>query len=220
MKNFLLRLLTGFLLWAVFLFSVFCDRTLYLVFFAFCIAWAAVFEWPFLTRMWPRWVRYGVGFLYFCAPLLVVEHLYLAYSHDNFLPIIYPVLAATICDSAAYFVGKFFGNHYAFPKISPKKTYEGLVAAYVSVLLFHFGLSFYLVRVAGYLQLIVDYPVFTALLVASVAVLGDLSISVLKRRSGIKDSGRLFPGHGGVLDRAGSLILVLLLVGVFMGVAR
>jgi len=216
MRNFVIRLITGLFLLLFYLFSVFWHRALYVVFFAFCSAWAAIFEWPFLTRTWPWWARLGIGVFYFCTPLLVIEHLYVQYSQGSLLPIVYPVLVATVCDSAAYFVGKFFGRHYVFPRISPKKTYEGLVAAYLSVVFAHFILWAYSVQPTGYFRFILDYPVITAVFVATAAVLGDVSISVLKRRSGVKDSGRIFPGHGGVLDRGGSLICVIFFVGFLM----
>ena len=220
MINLLSRVVTSVILWMLFVGAVYWGRIPYLIFFMFFLSWAAIFEWPLLTRQWTRFSQFLVGFFYFCTPVLVLNAVYVGYRGSGLAAILYPVAICLVCDSAAYFVGKFFGRHYVFPKISPKKTYEGLVAGYAAVLGFHVFLSVSLSSVHGYFGLIIKYPFLTSFLVASVAVLGDLSISLLKRRAGVKDSGALFPGHGGVLDRGGSLILTVFLVGLLMICAR
>lgn len=103
-------------------------------------------------------------------------------------------------DSGAYYVGKNLGRHKMSPKISPKKTFEGLAggiattyaAAAVAAFVLDLGLS--VVHVAA-----------LATILAAAAPLGDLIESLFKRDSGIKDSSNLLPGHGGFLDRTDSL---------------
>lgn len=110
-------------------------------------------------------------------------------------------------DTGAYFVGKSFGARKLAPKISPNKTWEGAaggVAMAVAAMLVLYGL-----RYAGWSHL-PDWPlamyVLSGVLLAVVSQLGDLMESMLKRDAGRKDSGKLFPGHGGVLDRCDGLL--------------
>ena len=109
-------------------------------------------------------------------------------------------------DTGAYFIGRKWGKHKLAPKLSPKKTMEGAVGGVICCLL-----------VAGVFHIFHPATSLAKLLVLSVLVafaglLGDLVESVLKRRAGIKDSGKLIPGHGGVLDRFDSFLLTAPLV--------
>lgn len=117
-----------------------------------------------------------------------------------------------LTDSGAYFVGVFFGKHKLAPKISPKKTIEGAIGGILSTVVGYLllGLLYY-----SYLSSIGDevqiaYPVLAvgALVCAVAAILGDLFASVIKRQTGIKDYGNIFPGHGGVMDRFDSVLFV------------
>jgi len=116
------------------------------------------------------------------------------------------VLLAFLCtwaaDIFAYFVGVTFGKHRLAPKISPKKSVEGLIGGAAAAM------------IAGILwgPLLEIGPAaggFLGFLIAGVATLGDLAESALKRHAGVKDSGTLLPGHGGVLDRFDSSLFVL-----------
>lgn len=106
-------------------------------------------------------------------------------------------------DTGAYFAGRAFGKHKMAPKVSPSKSWEGLIggsllAAVVGALWAAYGLGVHPLMGAG-----------LGLLIALVAAVGDLSESSLKRYCGVKDSGTLLPGHGGVLDRFDSSLFVL-----------
>ncbi len=116
-------------------------------------------------------------------------------------------------DSGAYCVGSLMakrkgGNHKMFPRVSPGKSWEGLVGGIVFALLA--GYIFYLVGWTDTMHL-TAYPLADSLLFAFVVAvfgtLGDLMESLFKRTIGVKDSGRFLPGHGGVLDRFDSLLL-------------
>lgn len=115
--------------------------------------------------------------------------------------LLYLFVLIWLADSAAYFTGKRFGKTRLAPALSPGKSREGVLGALVATLLL--GLAgaqwFEAGLVAG------AYFVLLSLLTALVSVEGDLFESLLKRRAGVKDSGRILPGHGGVLDRIDSL---------------
>ena len=129
--------------------------------------------------------------------------------HYDLFFILLGLFAAWLSDSFAYFSGRFFGKHKLCPNISPKKTFEGLVGGVVTVgIVTTILLVVYNNFILGEQQL--SYPVLIPLsMVASlVGVVGDLSASVIKREYSVKDFGNIMPGHGGVLDRFDSVILV------------
>ncbi len=118
-----------------------------------------------------------------------------------------PFIAAFTSDTGAYFAGKFLGKHKLAPIISPKKTVEGLfggfAAAISSMLIYGLILQF-----AFDLQVNYWYALIYGLLGSAAGVFGDLCFSAIKRQVNIKDYGNLIPGHGGVLDRFDSVIIV------------
>jgi phosphatidate cytidylyltransferase len=109
-----------------------------------------------------------------------------------------------IADSGAYFVGKFLagnilGKHHLSPRLSPNKTVEGYAGG------IFLGTAF-TVALAYFMELPLVGALILGLLVSIVSPMGDLGISLLKREAGVKDSGTIFRGHGGALDRVDSLI--------------
>lgn len=119
-----------------------------------------------------------------------------------------------IADTAAYFAGRHFGRHKLAPAISPGKTWEGVAGAFVALALYAVALSLF----AG-APLLSLWLVLAGLLYVS--VLGDLFESWIKRVSGMKDSGDVLPGHGGVLDRIDALTSTLPIAsGVLMWLER
>ena len=140
-------------------------------------------------------------------PLLLTSLVRLLMGSEGRFFILLPFILAFTSDSGAYFAGRFFGKHKLAPMISPNKTVEGVVGgvlgSIIGMMIFcvvlDFGFEF---RVNYILALI--YGVLGSL----AAVFGDLSFSVIKRQTGIKDYGNLIPGHGGVLDRFDSMTVV------------
>lgn len=120
--------------------------------------------------------------------------------------ILIPFAVAFISDAGAYFVGLKFGRHKMAPVVSPNKTVEGalggVAAAMVAMVLYALVLTLLKFRVNYALAILYG------LLGALVGIFGDLCFSAIKRQTGIKDYGNLLPGHGGVLDRFDSLVLV------------
>ena len=124
-------------------------------------------------------------------------------------------LGAWITDIFAYFCGRAFGKHKLIPDVSPKKTVEGSIGGTVFCIavtvLFGVLVETFVPSVSA------NIAVFAVggLLIAAVSQIGDLSMSVIKRRYGVKDYGFIFPGHGGMLDRFDSVIAVSALLMVF-----
>jgi len=120
--------------------------------------------------------------------------------------VLIPFIVAFASDSGAYFAGMFFGKHKLAPVISPKKTVEGaiggIVCAIAAMIIYSVIMQILKFRV-NYL-----YAIIYGLLGSIVGVFGDLCFSILKRQTGIKDYGNLIPGHGGVLDRFDSMMMV------------
>lgn len=116
-----------------------------------------------------------------------------------------PLVAAFCSDSAALFAGMAFGKHKLAPRVSPKKTVEGAIGGLLGGMLgmVIFRIVMFLV---SQVQLNIAWCLLLGLVGAAMGQLGDLSFSAVKRECGIKDYGRLLPGHGGVLDRFDSVI--------------
>ncbi len=117
-------------------------------------------------------------------------------------------------DTGAYFVGRFFGKHKLYPKISPAKTIEGGVGGLLTAVAVAF-----LIRTLFAVPLLPAYVVAVGALAAVLGVVGDLVESMLKRSVGAKDSSRLIPGHGGVLDRFDAVMFVAPGLYVFLALA-
>ena len=124
-------------------------------------------------------------------------------------------IAAWVTDSFAYFTGMLFGKHKLIPEVSPKKTVEGAIGGVVfcAISMVVFGLiienffnpenSFH----ANYLVLAIS-----GIVISVISQIGDLIMSLIKRKYQIKDYGKIFPGHGGILDRCDSVIAVSLAI--------
>lgn len=129
--------------------------------------------------------------------------------------IILPFLLAFLPDSGAYFAGNFFGRHKLSPVISPNKTVEGALGGILTGIV---GMALYAVIMDLAFDRTVDYglALLYGFLGAGADIFGDLMFSAIKRQVGIKDYGTLFPGHGGILDRFDSVIMVAPLVEVLL----
>ena len=153
-----------------------------------------------------------MGQVYVALPLSILSSLYHFVGQ-------YMVLAMFafiwISDTGAYMVGCLIGKHRLFERISPKKSWEGFFGGLgLSIIIAALAARFIpedFVLLSGYAQWIVF-----AVLVTIFSTWGDLCESLIKRTVGVKDSGKLIPGHGGILDRIDSLLLVSLAVGALI----
>ncbi|RRJ85105.1 phosphatidate cytidylyltransferase [Aestuariirhabdus litorea] len=162
------------------------------------LALGLVVSYPASAGLWrSSLVRLLIGYLVL-VPAWV--GLVLLKSHpDSWILIMFLLFLVWGADVGAYFAGKYLGRHKLAPKVSPKKTWEGVLGGIVTVVLVALVAQPYLpFKELGPL---LGVTVFVAL----VSVLGDLAESMFKRERGIKDSSQLLPGHGGILDRIDSL---------------
>lgn len=122
---------------------------------------------------------------------------------DGALWVLYLFFLIFCADSGAYFAGRSLGRRKLLPQVSPGKTVEGAVGGLLLALLWALGAGYWMLGVSGLplvLLMLLAVPVVAA------SVVGDLTESLLKRQAGVKDSGRLLPGHGGLLDRVDSML--------------
>ena len=124
-----------------------------------------------------------------------------------------PFIFAWVTDTFAYFTGRLFGKHKLIPAVSPKKTVEGAIGGAVCCALVAMLYGLLVEKCFGgspnYLVL-----ALSGLVIAVVSQIGDLAMSAIKRQYGIKDYGKLLPGHGGLLDRFDSCIAVAIVVAL------
>ena len=179
----------------------------------FIIVVLAFYELFFLIKK-PYWP--SITFFIFLLIFLFFASIF----EENRILFLYAIMISALNDSGAYYVGKKYGNKKIFPLTSPKKTLEGLMAgifissstlylvAYLQIIKFDFifssfsGITFYFILTACSLM----------------AVFGDFIESRIKRIANVKDSGSLLPGHGGILDRIDSHIIVVPAFFILLGV--
>jgi phosphatidate cytidylyltransferase len=153
------------------------------------LAWMFFFPTPIAKPV--AWI---CGALVIVPAWLALDILYL--QRPELL--LFALLIVWVADMGAYFVGKGFGRVKLAPQISPGKTWEGVFGGVSAVMV---------LAVLGSLAFEIEIAVIVpfCLAVAMISIVGDLTVSMFKRHSGVKDSGNLFPGHGGVLDRIDSV---------------
>ncbi|MBI3960763.1 MAG: phosphatidate cytidylyltransferase [Chloroflexi bacterium] len=149
-----------------------------------------------------NWAVTGIGALYIGAMLGQAMALRLL---PNGLEWVFFSLAVTMLnDTFAYFVGVAAGRHKVWPRLSPKKSWEGSIGGWIAA-----AITGYVVVSATAIPLSPWIGAVVGLMGGVLALFGDLTISMLKRQVGAKDSGKVMPGHGGMLDRLDSLLFVI-----------
>ena len=198
--------------------------------FVYCLGFAAAFA-PFLfltigmrraelSSGYPAAAAAAFAFVYVALPMGMLVQLRQQWAGAFYL--LYLLLVVWAGDIFAYFVGKSMGRHLMAPRISPKKTWEGAAASLaasvgVGWLLFHYALpiSSALLQVGlisrrdglfGLEQPSMGPVILLTIVLNVAAQLGDLVESLIKRGAGVKDSGAILPGHGGMLDRIDALL--------------
>lgn len=151
-----------------------------------------------------------LGQIYIAGGLSMANFIAFSSNSMNFedfrMPLLFSIFVMIwLNDTGAFLVGSLFGQHKLCPSISPKKTWEGWAGGVIMTMIGAMLLATYYLKS--------DAPLYLwgiiGLVVATAATWGDLLESRLKRSAGVKDSGRIIPGHGGILDRIDSALLVL-----------
>jgi phosphatidate cytidylyltransferase len=157
--------------------------------------WSCALVWMFFyPTPIARFIKWAAGALVLVPAWAALDIVYVG-SRDLLLFIL---LIVWVADIGAYFVGKGFGRVKLAPQVSPGKSWEGVLGGLTAVtLLATVGARYFGVNVAAMIPF--------CLAVTMLSVVGDLTVSMFKRDAGVKDSGSLFPGHGGVLDRIDSV---------------
>jgi phosphatidate cytidylyltransferase len=172
-----------------------------------CVWWIVAFLWTFMfpteIPMPVRWICGLLVIIPLYAALILLFRLGVDY-------LIFTLLIVWAADAGAYFAGKMFGRVKLAPAISPGKTWEGVIGGLLLV-----GALAAAVAIWRDLPIGVFLPF--CLGVAALSVVGDLTVSMFKRTAGVKDSGSLFPGHGGVLDRVDSVAAAAPLFALGLG---
>ncbi len=154
--------------------------------------------------------------IYACMPYAFALGLPMYEDHSGGVISLEPFLLFVLIwssDTFAYFVGRFFGKNKMAPKISPKKTWEGFAGGFILTLILGYFIETQIPNIRG------NWVVVGGL-VAIFAPLGDLVESQLKRMFGVKDSGKILPGHGGILDRLDSFILCAPVIFLYFQLMR
>lgn len=172
-------------------------------------------EWLNLTTTLPAWTKFA-GVFYVAIPIIAL--MVLRHQPDPFLVagnygeeqnpdlsavfyVMFVLNCIWACDTGAYVGGKWLGKRKLAPKISPNKTWEGLAFGVASAATVGLIMALYRYDIHAWWQ-----GLLYGALLAMVGQCGDLFESWLKRKAGVKDSGTLIPGHGGVLDRVDAIV--------------
>lgn len=138
-------------------------------------------------------------------------------ADNGWVLLVFAFILIWVNDIFAYLTGSAIGRHKLCPRISPKKTIEGSVGGAVFTVLFAYFINRFLLNVFFFDNLFSDISVLVlALGIVIFGTLGDLSESMIKRHAGVKDSGNLIPGHGGVLDRFDATFMAMPFVFVYL----
>jgi phosphatidate cytidylyltransferase len=150
------------------------------------------------------------GLIYVYLPLSLIPFISFYKIEYNYEILIGIFAILWTYDSFAYLSGILFGRHKIYPKVSPKKSWEGLIGG----LLFALGISWGISHLLSILSL--QNWIIIALIIVIAGTIGDFFESALKREAGIKDSGQIMPGHGGILDRFDSILFSIPFIYLYL----
>jgi phosphatidate cytidylyltransferase len=171
---------------------------------------------PWVVHRWPTQGKLAmavVGLVVLLGAWMAIVQL----QADSAWLVLAAMAIVWIADTAAYFAGRAFGKRKLAPQVSPGKSWEGVYGAWIAVAIY----ALLLVRfapAAGFrfevTPVVVVLWILFVVALASISVVGDLFESLLKRHAGVKDSGNVLPGHGGVLDRTDALLAAMPIAAV------
>ena len=202
-SNMILRILSAFVIGPLFIISIMWFAPLFYILMLLVLI-GMLYEWYNMTKSSRLYLLIGLIIL----PLPVLSLIYLRTNDTNqWLLLLYFAIIWSV-DTFAMIGGKNIGGLKLAPRISPNKTWSGLIVGVVSSSFISFCLSYVPgFNIDNYYFSSKDYLIMTSFCLSLIAQMSDLFISYFKRKFAIKDSGTIIPGHGGVLDRFDSIIL-------------
>jgi phosphatidate cytidylyltransferase len=150
-----------------------------------------------------------LGLVYICLPLALL--IFIDRHPRGNVWIFYLLSVIFLCDTGAFYFGRFFGKHKLYPSVSPGKTWEGAIGGFLCGFIPAFAFPHFVSLYKLNLRILA----FT-LGISIFCQIGDLAESMLKRSYGVKDSGNILPGHGGLLDRIDGLLFSIPILYIFL----
>jgi len=197
-------IIAGSLFWGVYFFM---PAFYFALLLGIIVAIIALFEWKNIYDPHTRW--FWLMFpIYPLMPFVLLIYLSLVPAYNILL--LYLFVLAFAHDTGAYIVGTLLGRHKIWPSVSPKKTWEGVAGGLVATVV-----SLYILFTSRSVPLSWSFTLGCTGIASFLFVTGDLIESRFKRRVGIKDSGHLLPGHGGLLDRFDGIMFAAFFVYLF-----
>jgi phosphatidate cytidylyltransferase len=182
------------------------------------LAALAIFvEWIMMTRYEPGWVAAGLAY---AAVIAIVPPLVREDPRLGIAAILWMFAVVWFTDIAAYFTGRALGGPKLCPAVSPKKTWSGFLGGLAAAIVAGAAVAMIASRFGWQPPVSLPVVVLVSGVASVLSQIGDLGESALKRRFGAKDSGRLIPGHGGVMDRLDGFWAVAALMGVALAGAH
>ncbi len=165
----------------------------------------------YLKRLNPvhNWAYFLTGQIMIALPLSLLNYIMYADGYNPYL-VLALFIIIWVNDTGAYITGVTFGKHRLFERISPKKSWEGFLGGALFSLAAGFVLSQFIPQLS-----LIEWLIFSIIVVVA-GTFGDLTESLLKRTLGVKDSGNVIPGHGGILDRFDSLLLASPVIFIYL----
>ena len=198
-NEFLKRVLSSIILIPLVFFVILMGSYYFILFIMLCYL-LSFYEWYFLSKE----KNYQLpGFIFLVVSMITAIYLRLYYSEDYFY-FLFIILICVATDIGGYAFGKLFKGP-KLTKVSPNKTYSGVIGSYLCSLTVSY---FFILYFQNFLIIEINLFLVTVL-VSSVSQIGDIILSYFKRLSNLKDTGKLIPGHGGILDRVDGMIFAL-----------
>ena len=208
MKNLINRILTSSILLVIVYFSIinssFLIFILLLISYLALIEFNSIFKYIFKKKLHFFFISISISLVYLCIfSLSIWNHLFLL-NQNNIASLAFLLIVCASTDIGGFLFGKILGGK-KLTKISPNKTYSGLIGSFFLSMLC--GLVFY--NIFNNLLIFKIDIISLIFLISLISQCGDLLISFLKRKAKIKDTGYLLPGHGGILDRIDGILIAL-----------
>ena len=198
-KELIKRIISTFILIPLVLYFIIKGSYFFTFFLLLCFL-ISVYEWKRITKKNNLFIT---GLIFLSLSFLAANTLRVSSNDDYYTTFLIVIIVCISTDIGGYVFGKFFKGP-KLTKISPNKTYAGLIGSYFLSII-----SFYIIYIYNYLQNIdnLTFKMFMfVILISTISQIGDLIISYFKRKSKLKDSGSIIPGHGGLLDRIDGMI--------------